>query len=238
MIQSRSLLASLTALGAFLLFPAAALPARADEDPSDHRFEWFSEDGLLATRGGFLGVRTLEMTAELRSHYGAPQDAGVLVGKVVEDSPAASAGIQVGDILTQLNGKRIDHPFGLIRALGNLEEGDSVTLQIFRDGRRQELSAVLAKRTAPQITTLGPGIHFLPKYDFNFQSLEDLRDLPQLEGLQGLGQNLQYYFQSPEWQDSLEKMKLERGDLQERLQEMEKRLQEMEKRLEEMGNRT
>ena len=41
------------------------------------------------------------MTQELRAHYGAPKDAGVLVAGVESESPAAKAGIQVGDIVTR-----------------------------------------------------------------------------------------------------------------------------------------
>src|SRR5262245_15606747 len=47
--------------------------------------------------GGFLGVQLIGITPELRQHYGVPKDAGVLVGAVEADSPAAKAGIQVGD---------------------------------------------------------------------------------------------------------------------------------------------
>src|SRR5262249_46809977 len=45
---------------------------------------------------GFLGVEAIDLPASLRSHYGAPEDAGILVSAVAEESPAADAGIRVG----------------------------------------------------------------------------------------------------------------------------------------------
>ena len=41
---------------------------------------------------GYLGVQLVEMTPDLRTHFGAPADAGVFIGKVEKDSPAAKAG--------------------------------------------------------------------------------------------------------------------------------------------------
>ena len=45
--------------------------------------------------GGFIGLQPVEMTPDLRQHFGAPRDAGVFVGSVEADSPAAKAGLQV-----------------------------------------------------------------------------------------------------------------------------------------------
>ena len=58
-------------------------------------------------RRGFLGVRLIEITSELRAHFGAPRDAGVLVGEVDADTPAAKAGIEVGDVITAVDGERV-----------------------------------------------------------------------------------------------------------------------------------
>ncbi len=67
--------------------------------------------------GGYLGVRSIEMTPELRQHFGAPKDAGVLVGTVEPESPAAKAGIQVGDILTAVDGEGVGSTRALSRSV-------------------------------------------------------------------------------------------------------------------------
>ena len=50
---------------------------------------------------GYLGVQLMDITEELREFYGAPRDAGTLVSRVAEDSPAAAAGFEVGDVITR-----------------------------------------------------------------------------------------------------------------------------------------
>src|SRR5512133_3026190 len=67
--------------------------------------------------GGFLGVSLIGITPELRAHYGAPKDAGVLVGRVEKDSAAAKAGLEVGDIVTSVGTEHVGTPGDVIRAL-------------------------------------------------------------------------------------------------------------------------
>src|SRR5258708_4887988 len=63
--------------------------------------------GTLVKRG-YLGVELTELTPELRAHFGAPQDTGVMVARVVAGSPADKAGLKVGDIITSLDGKAVE----------------------------------------------------------------------------------------------------------------------------------
>lgn len=117
-----------------------------------HEMEWVVHGGEHAFnlehhgKGGFLGVATTELTPELRSHFGVPEEAGVLVAKVVGDSAAANAGVQVGDILTAVDGKAIDSTTDLIRAIGELEPGSAVNLELYRDGSLQTVGATLGER--------------------------------------------------------------------------------------------
>jgi hypothetical protein len=98
-------------------------------------FEWM--------RGAFLGVQLTDLTPDLRRHFGVPDDQGVLVAKVVEDSPAARAGIQVGDILTAIDGESVASASALSRAVGKREPGAPVQLELWRDGRIESLAATL-----------------------------------------------------------------------------------------------
>ena len=70
-----------------------------------HDFENLPEFGWFEG-GGYIGVRPVEMTPDLRIHFGAPKEAGVFVGKVEKDSPAAKAGLQVADIVTTADGEK------------------------------------------------------------------------------------------------------------------------------------
>ncbi|MBT8492487.1 MAG: PDZ domain-containing protein, partial [Deltaproteobacteria bacterium] len=109
----------------------------------------FSGDGHFAAdsgQGGFLGVQLTELTADLRAHFGAPADQGVMVGSVVAESAAQQAGLQVGDIVTTVNGDAVGSAAALSHAIGGLEPGTSVELGVLRDGVSSLLTAALGER--------------------------------------------------------------------------------------------
>lgn len=108
--------------------------------------------GAAMAGGGFLGVMTSPMTRELREHLGAPADAGVLVSKVVEDSAAFRAGLLVGDIITAVEGEPVTEPGGLLHAILPREAGESVTLDVYRNGKVQSLTALLGEAQGPRRT--------------------------------------------------------------------------------------
>ena len=83
---------------------------------------------------GFLGVQLTPLTPELRVHFGVAEDTGVMVARVEEGGPAHAAGIRVGDILSAIDGERIDSGRQLSRAVRKKEEGDLVMLELYRDG--------------------------------------------------------------------------------------------------------
>ncbi len=121
-----------------LVGPAAA---RSEELPMPHFFE-----------RGRLGIQVQAMTPELREHMKAPADAGVLVVRVEAGSPAAEAGVQVGDVVTSAGGERIDAPHSLILRVARVPAGEHLALGLVRDGSALELE--VAPKGDPQP---GPG---------------------------------------------------------------------------------
>ena len=105
-----------------------------------HHGQWFG-----AGKGGFLGVQLTELTAELRTHFGAPADQGVMVGKVLPESAAETAGLQVGDIVTAVNGEPVESAGGLSHAIRSREGGETVDLDIWRQGYAETVTAVLGE---------------------------------------------------------------------------------------------
>jgi membrane-associated protease RseP (regulator of RpoE activity) len=93
--------------------------------------------------GGYLGVRSIEMTPELRQHFGAPKDAGVLVGTVEPESPAAKAGIQVGDILTAVDGEEVGSTRELSRSVRRHKAGDAVKVDLLRERAKKTLAVTI-----------------------------------------------------------------------------------------------
>ena len=91
-----------------------------------------------------LGVQVVPTTPELREHMGGDMDRGVLVGKVIPDTPAERAGLATGDLITAVNGKSVHNVAGLMAALRNKAMvGGSLDLEIVRDHRTMHLEATL-----------------------------------------------------------------------------------------------
>ncbi len=107
---------------------------------------WVGHGGHHGPSGGFLGIQMTDLTSELRAHFGVPEDAGVMVSKVVEDSPASRAGLAVGDVVSAVDGEAVASGGALARAIRGHGDGDAVTLEIWRDGQVQTLTATLEER--------------------------------------------------------------------------------------------
>ena len=82
---------------------------------------------------GWLGVQIQPLTPELAREFGVKDVRGVLVSDVVPDSPAAKAGIQRGDIITEFDSKRLEGPSDLQRAVGLLAPGQSAKVRVWRE---------------------------------------------------------------------------------------------------------
>jgi membrane-associated protease RseP (regulator of RpoE activity) len=125
--------------------PAPATPAPSAPDTSGDSFS------ITMTAGrGRLGVVAMQISPELRRHLGAPGDRGVLVDAVRPDSPAADAGVRVGDVLLEVDGRPVDSVRAVIEALAERKKGDAVAISVQRAERRVELSATLADEPGPR----------------------------------------------------------------------------------------
>ncbi|HTQ81017.1 MAG TPA: PDZ domain-containing protein, partial [Thermoanaerobaculia bacterium] len=99
---------------------------------------------------GYLGVSMLDLTAELRAHFGVPEDAGVMVSKVESGSPAEKAGIKVGDILSGFDGKPAASSLDVRHFVRNGEDGTRTAIEVWRNGKVQTITAILEKRDRPE----------------------------------------------------------------------------------------
>ncbi|MGH9368936.1 MAG: S1C family serine protease [Thermoanaerobaculia bacterium] len=151
-----------------LAIPAAAFLRASDDPPEDRVIVLPDEQDIdvdvevddpeaMVVRidrehgRGYVGVRLVGITPELREHFGVPRDAGVLVGGVEPDSPAAKAGIRVGDILTAVDGDRIDSARDLSRAVRRKKAGQTVQLDLSRDRAKKQLTVTVTERPAKEI---------------------------------------------------------------------------------------
>jgi len=125
----------------FVAAALAAVPSVANAEPRhDPQVESFE---MMSMGKGRLGVLVLGITPELRKHYGAPDDRGVLVARVENGSPAAAAGVQPGDIITAASGRTIEQTGDLMAAVDAVVKGKSVELEVVRDHKPLSLRAKL-----------------------------------------------------------------------------------------------
>lgn len=96
--------------------------------------------------GSFLGIYPEEVNSENMNRYGLREVRGVAVAKVVEDSPAARAGLKQGDVILRLNGEEVTSARKLSRLINEVAPDHTARLTISRGGAEQELSVTIGKR--------------------------------------------------------------------------------------------
>jgi hypothetical protein len=172
---------------------------------------------------GYLGVGLTDLTPELRAHFGVPQEAGVMVSKVDAGSPAEKAGLKVGDVVTAIDGKPIATSFDLRQRIRGAEDGAAATVEVWRGGKVQTLTANLEKRERPELD-LAP--LFIRQKDGDRMVLSlDGADLPDRLARPFLPLGA---FGNLRGQATLSSREAE---LEKRLKELEKRLRELERQL-------
>jgi membrane-associated protease RseP (regulator of RpoE activity) len=180
-------------------------------------------------RRGFLGVGLTDLTPELRAHFGAGNDAGVMVSSVEPGSPADKAGIKVGDILTSFDRDDVKSSWDVRSKVRGYEDGQQVAVEVVRDGRPQSFSVSMVQKERPEFDVtpffFGKDGKVDPKVlELN---LEDVRDLEAIrvpgwdkEGGPGLPPGAR-----------VQVLRSRETELEKQLQKLEKRIAELEKQL-------
>lgn len=90
-----------------------------------------------------LGVQFAIITPELAAERGLDVEQGALIEQVYDDTPAADAGLQVGDVITAVDGDAVDQRRTLRERLLAYDEGEVVTLTVLRDGEELSIDVTL-----------------------------------------------------------------------------------------------
>jgi Do/DeqQ family serine protease len=94
---------------------------------------------------GRLGVGIQSITPELAASLNLKDSRGVLVGSVEEGGPAEKAGVKMYDVITQINGARVDDSNSLRNRVAATPPGSDITVTVQRDGRELTLHAKLVE---------------------------------------------------------------------------------------------
>ncbi len=104
---------------------------------------------------GQLGVVVQPISTEEAKGFGLPDTRGALVNQVLEDSPAAKAGVVPGDIIKAFNGTPINDSSDLPPLVGSLVPGTRAKLTVLRDGKERELNVTLTELDEAQASAAG-----------------------------------------------------------------------------------
>jgi serine protease Do len=105
---------------------------------------------------GWLGVSLQPLTPELAASFGVKDGKGALVSEVVPDSPAARAGLRAGDVVIEINGRKVDHPADLARTVGLASPGDDARIKVWRDQRERTIEVKLRESPGERPVALTP----------------------------------------------------------------------------------
>jgi len=94
---------------------------------------------------GWLGVMVQDVTRKLAESFGMSKPTGALVAKVLPHSPAAKAGIEVGDVIVKFNGKPVDYSSDLPPIVGQTRIGRQVPVEVIRDGKVRTLMVAVGE---------------------------------------------------------------------------------------------
>jgi len=95
---------------------------------------------------GWLGVGIEPVSPELAVEAQLEPGLGVMVNAVFEGDPAFRAGLKPGDIILKIAGTPVNSPSGVIRIIGVISPGQTVNLDIVRDGKAQVVQVKLEKQ--------------------------------------------------------------------------------------------
>ena len=95
---------------------------------------------------GWMGVAIQPLTRDLATSLHSSASRGALVSEVSPGTPAAKAGVQPGDVITEVNHRAIEGPSQLVTAVSSYDPGKAIDLNVQREGKPLTLSVTLGKR--------------------------------------------------------------------------------------------
>lgn len=97
---------------------------------------------------GWLGVTVQDLDDNLAKYFGLTDKNGVLVAKVLENSPAQKGGIKEGDVIKSFDNKQIKNVRELLNIVGKTEVGKKVKVAVVRDKKEVNLEVQIGERPA------------------------------------------------------------------------------------------
>ncbi len=156
-----------------------------------------------------IGVVVQPMDEDLASYFDVKEDEGVLVVRVVEDSPAEEAGLKGGDVIVEVADEKVESAEDIREAVGDFEAGDEVAVRVVRKGDTKTFKVTLDEN---------------PKSWFS----NNLREMPNLKSLPHIPDIEEHMFMLQD---------LEGENLEEELDQIRKEIRSLRRELKELKER-
>ena len=126
----------------------------------------------------WLGVETQEVTSEKAKELKLSAERGVLLERILPDSPAAKADLKENDIVTEINGQKVEGAAQFRRIIREIPAGRTAQFTVWREGRAQTISVTLGKSEEHAKTWIksGPRAFTLPRVE-----IPDLQEFPGMD---------------------------------------------------------
>jgi S1-C subfamily serine protease len=125
-------------------------------NPETHFFRFFS--------GSRIGVKVQDLTEQLGIYFGVEDGEGALITEVEEDMPAYQAGLKAGDVIVEVDGKKIKGTEDVMDAISEKEKGDKAEIKVIRNRRPQDFTVEVKEGER--------------ETSFDFSGLDQLKILP------------------------------------------------------------
>jgi serine protease DegQ len=102
-----------------------------------------------AVTRGYIGVEPQDITPELAEAFKLPRSEGAIIAGVMRGGPADRAGVKVGDILVDVEGRDVKNTAAMLDVISQLAPGSTAKFRFLRDGKPVELAILVGKRPQP-----------------------------------------------------------------------------------------
>lgn len=117
-----------------------------------------------ADKTGYLGVHLQDLDSSMRTALQMGDESGVLINDVVDEGPAAKAGLEDGDVIVKFGKTKIEDSDALVEAVRDAQPGEKVELTILRGGKKKNVDVEIGERdddvmvwTHPQLKMMKDG---------------------------------------------------------------------------------
>lgn len=130
----------LVGINTFLISPSGSFSGMGFAIPSQvvrPTVDTLIRDGKVTH--GYMGISITDVSPENAQFFHVPDSSGAVVDQVEADSPAAKAGLKVGDVIRAIDGEKVTGAGDLQVEVGQKQPGNTIKLEVLRDGRTVEV---------------------------------------------------------------------------------------------------